>query len=175
MVNRLQQVATTSSTNNTQATVSSIAATDHASSSSSGSHRSSALNTLFSLSGTNSVSTTRPMTKAYTISEEIGYYISSVQRESSFASFWTENYLKLPLMAAVTQRISNVPATSVPSESSFSVAGYIARKQRSSLLPDAIRYSLVLKGSSSSQASPEVKIGLRCRNRRRAFHRCSFL
>lgn len=147
MVNRLQQVATTSITSNTTtpATASSISATDHNSVSSSGSRRTSALHTLFSLSETNAVPTGISTTKAYTISEEIGYYISSIQRESSFASFWTGQHLKLPLMAAVAHRISNIPATSVPSESSFSVAGYIARKQRSCLSSDAIRYSLVLK------------------------------
>jgi hypothetical protein len=147
LVNYLQQVRTNPTTNNTntQATASVVSTSDTSSSLSSRSLQTSAMNTIFSLLATNPVPTTMPTTEAYTVPEEIGNYISSIQRTSSFASFWTEHYVKLPLMAAVVRRIRNIPATSVSSESSFSDAGYIARKQRSSFASDAIRYSLVLK------------------------------
>lgn len=143
----VQQATTAPITSNTngQTTITTASRTSASASSSSKSFREAALTTLFSLSSTNPVCTTMLSTKAFTVQEEIGCYVSSIQKTCSFATFWTENQVKLPLMAAVVRHISNVPATSVPSESSFSVAGYIARKQRSSLSSDAIRYSLVLK------------------------------
>jgi hypothetical protein len=38
-----------------------------------------------------------------------------------------------------------IPATSVPSESAFSVAGYINRKERSSMAPATLKRSMFVK------------------------------
>lgn len=81
------------------------------------------------------------------IDEEIGYYISSinVQQNIKFANFWSSHEKRLPVMSSVVRRISIIPASSVPCESTFSIAGYLRRKERCSLSSQAMRYSLVLK------------------------------
>ena len=42
-------------------------------------------------------------------------------------------------------KVNTICATSVPCESSFSVAGYIQRKERIRLSSDSLRYQLILK------------------------------
>ena len=51
-------------------------------------------------------------------------------------------------MSKVVQRTMNIPGSSVPCESTFSIAGYIRRKERCSLSSAAMRYSMVLKDSA---------------------------
>ena len=81
--------------------------------------------------------------------EEIGYFISSIDLADGigFSTFWTNHEKRLPMMSAVVRRIMNIPATSVPCESTFSIVGYIRRKERCALSSEAIRYSMVLKDS----------------------------
>ncbi|CAM4807921.1 unnamed protein product, partial [Rotaria magnacalcarata] len=106
------------------------------------------IDSLFSLCGiaVSSVPTSS-IQKTWSINEEIGFYISSVNTDKQlmFASFWFNQEKRLPLMSSVVRRINIIPASSVPCESTFSVAGYIRRKERCSLSPQAIRYSMVLK------------------------------
>ena len=42
-------------------------------------------------------------------------------------------------------KVNTICATSVPCESSFSMAGYIQRKERIRLRSDSLRYQLILK------------------------------
>jgi len=110
--------------------------------------KNSSIETLFSICGVGSSSTSVSTTKTtWSIDEEIGFYLSCVNGEEQwdFSSFWKEQQKRLPLMSAVVRRINIIPASSVPCESAFSVAGYIKRKQRSALSPTTLRYLLVLK------------------------------
>lgn len=81
----------------------------------------------------------------FTIQQEIGYYISSIDRETEFESFWKSNQYNLPKLTNLVRCYCMMPATSVASESAFSVAGYIQRKNRSSLSPATLRFLMLLR------------------------------
>ncbi|CAF3438375.1 unnamed protein product, partial [Rotaria sp. Silwood2] len=106
------------------------------------------IDSLFSLCGISSPSVdTPPAKKNWSIDEEIGFYMSSINVEQpmKLSHYWSAQESRLPLMSAIVRRISIIPSSAVPCESTFSIAGYIRRKQRCSLSTSAIRYSLVLK------------------------------
>ena len=65
----------------------------------------------------------------------------------TFKEFWTENTEILPLLKSVAIQYCASPATSVPSESSFSVAGHYSRKERANLSNENLRYSMLLRES----------------------------
>lgn len=85
--------------------------------------------------------------KELSLKEEICMYLSKCKTTNSLQGFWNENQTTMPLLASFARRYGIIPATSVASESAFSVAGYINRKQRSSLSPSTLRYQMVLKKS----------------------------
>lgn len=87
----------------------------------------------------------RTVGKILTIDEEISHYVKAVQAGDDFQAFWCQYRKKFTRLSSIVRRINVIPATSVPSEAAFSIAGYINRKQRSSLSPMSIRYSMVLK------------------------------
>lgn len=89
--------------------------------------------------------TTTSTTKAFTIQQEIGYYISSIDKDTDFEEYWKKNQSYLPILARMVRHYCVMPISSVASESAFSIAGYIQRKQRSSLSPAALRYSMLLR------------------------------
>ena len=80
-----------------------------------------------------------------TIKEEFSLYMSKHKDSTDFQSFWNDNQTAMPFLAMFVRRYSVIPATSIASESAFSVAGYIHRKQRSSLSPSTLRYLMLLK------------------------------
>ena len=63
----------------------------------------------------------------------------------TFSSLWQTNQLFLPILTSQVFEFSIMAATSVPSESSFSVAGIIHCKQRASMLPETLKYCMLLK------------------------------
>jgi hypothetical protein len=86
-------------------------------------------------------------TKSRTLSlkQEIAKFDSIDKSEYCFSSFWWKHQQLLPLLSQMARRYGSIPASSVPSESSFSVAGYAARKNRSSLSAKNLKYSMFLK------------------------------
>jgi hypothetical protein len=80
-----------------------------------------------------------------TIQEEISYYLNTITLSTIFEEFWIAHETELPQLAALVRSFNIRPASSVPSESLFSVAAYVNRKQRCSLSPDALRYSMILR------------------------------
>lgn len=94
-----------------------------------------------------SESSTHGDQKSITIDEEISYYVKAAQAGDHFPSFWCRYGTKLRRLSSIVRRINSVPATSVASEACFSVAGYVSRKQRSSLSSSSLRYCMVLKDS----------------------------
>ncbi|CAF2942604.1 unnamed protein product [Rotaria sp. Silwood2] len=80
-----------------------------------------------------------------TIKEELAYYIDKVKKFTTFEEFWRTHQMELPYLSVLVRSFSIRPVTSVPSESLFSVAAYVNRKQRSSMSPNALRYSMVLR------------------------------
>ena len=83
--------------------------------------------------------------KTLSLKQEIAKYESFDKNEYSFSSFWRKYEKFLPLLSKMARRYGSIPASSVPSESSFSIAGYSARKIRSSLSGKNLKYSMFLK------------------------------
>lgn len=92
---------------------------------------------------------TAPTVRSLAVEDELTLFIQSIQLfKGDFSSFWTIHCNRFPRLFRVAQRVNIVPATSVASESIFSIAGFIARKQRSSLTSTSLRYLMVLKESN---------------------------
>jgi hypothetical protein len=86
--------------------------------------------------------------KRLSVDEEISFFVKAVHSADDFQRFWKQNQTTLPRLASLVRRYNVCPATSVASESTFSIAGYLNRKQRSSLSSTAMRYSMVLKNKN---------------------------
>ncbi|CAF1442662.1 unnamed protein product [Rotaria sordida] len=80
-----------------------------------------------------------------TVKEEIAYYIDKVKNCTIFEEFWRTHQIELPCLSVLVRSFNIRLATSVPSESLFSVAAYVNRKQRSSMFPNALRCSMILR------------------------------
>ena len=64
---------------------------------------------------------------------------------STFSQYWNSNKDRLPILSSFVRHYNIMCATSIDCESAFSIAGFIHRKNRSSLAPSALRYSMVLR------------------------------
>jgi hypothetical protein len=68
--------------------------------------------------------------------EQILLFKSAIQKlpiDYEFRKFWYENKFKFSRLVEVVKKYSIIPASSVASESAFSEANYIQRKERASL------------------------------------------
>ncbi|CAF0827262.1 unnamed protein product [Adineta steineri] len=83
--------------------------------------------------------------RSITAAVEISLFTNAIKTNQSFKEFWSTHNQSFPRLVTLVRRYSIVPATSVASESAFSVCGFIARKQRSSLSSRTLRQLLVLK------------------------------
>ena len=77
--------------------------------------------------------------------EEISKFEMFDKTEHTFASFWKKYEHSLPLLSQMARHYGSVPASLVPIESHFSVAGHSARKTRSSLTVKNLKYIMFLK------------------------------
>jgi hypothetical protein len=89
-------------------------------------------------------------TKLLTLNEELRSCSSSIKIDSSGEALRFESYRKMhskqfPKLAKFACFSNVMAATSVPSESSFSVAGYLLRKERARLSPKQLKYSMILR------------------------------
>jgi len=91
------------------------------------------------------INTSSCTTMSMSIDVEIALFINANKINQTFGQFWSANHLLFPRLVTLVHCYSLVPATSVCSESAFSIAGFIARKQRSSLSSRSLRHLLVLK------------------------------
>ena len=82
------------------------------------------------------------------IRDELNVYRSLVLSKSSFEQFWTCQSAALPKLFSVIESISFIPAASVARESSFSIANYVHRKERSSLSYKNIKYTMLCRDFS---------------------------
>ena len=92
-----------------------------------------------------SISKKESKSTTLTLKQECSVYISTSKSSQDFQSYWNEKKSVLPILSSFARRFNCMPATSVASESAFSVAGYIDRKQRASLSPTTLRYLMLLK------------------------------
>ncbi|CAF2248458.1 unnamed protein product [Rotaria magnacalcarata] len=98
--------------------------------------------------------------KTLTIEEELILCGRAIQSfTGDFSSFWLQYRERFSRLYRVAQRVNIIPATSVPSESIFSIAGYVARKQRTSLSSTSLRHLMVLKESHRLDALRKISRG----------------
>lgn len=94
------------------------------------------------------MSTNDISTKPLSAEEELVLFNQAIHSfRGDFACFWLEHREKFARLYRIALRVNIIPATSVASESTFSVAGYVARKQRASLSSTSLRQLMVLKES----------------------------
>ena len=58
--------------------------------------------------------------------------------------WWSVRVGKFPLLSSVARRYLMTPATSVPAERIFSLAGFVVRKKRTKLLPKHVNQQIFL-------------------------------
>ena len=80
-----------------------------------------------------------------TTKEELAQYISTKSQYSDLTVFWRENEQKLPKLSSLVRKYCMIQASSVASESAFSIANYVKRKERSALSAENLRYSMFLR------------------------------
>ena len=75
-----------------------------------------------------------------TLSEEFDNYLKLTPLKSSdnCLEWWSHNSLQFPNLAKLAKKYLCVPATSVPAEQIFSIAGEVVNNKRSSLKPENV-------------------------------------
>lgn len=91
------------------------------------------------------ISTNQSTIPSTSVDVEISLFLSAIKTKSNFKQFWSTHRNSFPRLLTLVYRFCLVPATSVASESAFSIAGFVAGKQRSSLSSRTLRHLLVLK------------------------------
>ncbi len=69
--------------------------------------------------------------------------------ETSAMTFWKQYGDHLPLLSKIARKLLCMPATSVPSESAFSLSAYLGRKERARLSDENLSSSVFLKDKMS--------------------------
>ena len=92
-----------------------------------------------------------PPTPRYNIEHEFRMYQQYVIPKKDLGkytedplAFWKDNKSTFPLLYQVAKRYLHIPATSVPSERIFSLAGFICRKKRTKLLEEHVNQQIFL-------------------------------
>ena len=85
--------------------------------------------------------------RRHTHNDELAQYTTYYNEYdgSTFEEFWAKKAKKMPILAAIAKRFCAIPASSVASESAFSIANYIQRKERSGLSEETLRSSIMLR------------------------------
>ena len=84
--------------------------------------------------------------KAFSIRQEMAFYTTNIKNaEPTIEFFWKKYGKQLPLLASLVRTYCIIPATSVPCESSFSIANWLQRKERSALSSTFLKYSMILR------------------------------
>jgi hypothetical protein len=79
------------------------------------------------------------------ISSELVYFAEK------FDEYDLSDFKNFPILGTLAKKYLIIPATSVASESAFSVSGYIQRKQRASLNPETLKYLIICRNRLLSQ------------------------
>ena len=81
------------------------------------------------------------------VKKEIHNYLCLDVAVGNPLNWWQQNEKLLPALSHMAKKYLCVPATSVPAERAFSVAGYIVNEKRSCLLPENINMLVFLAGN----------------------------
>lgn len=89
---------------------------------------------------------TPQLSDRYLIEDEIRLYkgFPVPDEDTDPLSWWNERVPTLPIMYKVATKCLLIPATSVPCERLFSIAGHICNKKRSALSPDNLERLVLL-------------------------------
>ena len=79
------------------------------------------------------------------------------KRNTNVLNWWKENQKSYPNLFKLAKAYLHIPATSVPSERIFSLAGYIVRDRRSRILADNVNKAIFLK-RNAKHIPPETSI-----------------
>jgi hypothetical protein len=75
-----------------------------------------------------------------------------------FSTFWKLHANELPFLTKYVQHFGCVAATSVASESAFSVAGYVKRKNRCSLAATTVKKTMIMKNWQKLESLIDEKL-----------------
>ena len=97
-----------------------------------------------------------------TLKNEIRHYRSltmsaDVKDKTNVLQWWKDNKAFFPCLFRAAQAYLHIPATSVPSEHIFSLAGYIVCDRRSKILPANVNKTIFLK-KNEKHIPPETSI-----------------
>ena len=75
--------------------------------------------------------------------------LSATQKEKiNVLTWWKDNQNQFPHLFQLVRSNLHIPATSVPSERIFSLAGYIVRDRRSKILSKNVNKAIFLKANA---------------------------
>ena len=69
---------------------------------------------------------------------EVRRYIDEEASSESPLHWWSTSYTRYPYLSNLAKKYLAIPATSVPAERAFSIAGHIVNQKRSCLLPENV-------------------------------------
>ena len=95
--------------------------------------------------GVNSNADASDLRRSLTIQQELARMVSLSKDNQDFSLFWQQHHSTMPLLAVQARKYLAISATSVPSESAFSISSYVLRKNRLSLTSKNLKYSMFLK------------------------------
>ena len=75
---------------------------------------------------------------------ELARYIGEVITDKNPLLWWKENSAHYPTLILLVHKYLCIPATSVPSERAFSIAGHIVNDKRACLLPETVNMMVFL-------------------------------
>ena len=83
--------------------------------------------------------------KVLTVQQESARLASIPKDGYDYVTFWQEHGSTMPNLDILARKYLAISATSVPSESAFSVSNYVLRKNRLALTSKNIKYTMFLK------------------------------
>ena len=89
--------------------------------------------------------------------EELNDYMADIVRDSNPLTWWKSHEIKYPRLAKLAQEYLSVPATSIPSERTFSVAGLTVSNLRTALDPDSVDQIIFVNKNLKSEIRKQVE------------------
>lgn len=81
---------------------------------------------------------------ATSLEDEINRFANVINAEENIMNFWRNNEKEFPKLSKIAKVLLSIPMTSAKSESAFSTAGSLIRKDRASITPYRIERTLFI-------------------------------